>query len=273
MNSKSKALRALADQYVVSLAEQPILCDYWSRLSLVLKGSAARGNADRYSDIDFVFFSDEEVRTAIIDAHRAGGLTDRSDGVFLPLGNWVGHYHFESLAHLAGYFTEPDYPQAWEYSHAVPLHDPGDQFRSLIAERSAELLSDPLPAQKALYLDLQLTLDWLRHPLKRGDSVSVLLHGARLLQGLCRMAYLLDARPYPHDKWLFHYLTETRFGRAHRAELLAYSAGLTAPVPCHLELAEYPQYAKAESLIWWVGAAIKRAHGEVPWIGEWWKYV
>lgn len=273
MNAKSSALRTLADRYVEELSQNPLLRDHWPRLSLVLKGSTARGNADRYSDIDFVFFCDEDVRRAVIEAHRRQGLTERTDGVFLPLGNWVGHYHFESFDHLAGYFTERNYPQAWEYSAAIPLHDPGERFRLLIAENMAALLAEPLPAVRDQYLEMQLTLDWLRHPLKRADAVAVALHCADLLRGICRIAYLLDGKPFPHDKWLFHYIGGTRFGRKHRAAILAYSGLLSSPVPRHRELENYPQYVHAAILLSAVADFIRREYGIQPWLDEWWRYV
>lgn len=273
MNLKSQALQAQAYHYAEELSQSPLLRERWSHLSLVLKGSSARGNADRYSDIDLVFFSEEAVRSAIIADHHRHGLTDRTDGVFLPVGNWAGHYHFESFPHLESYFTQFNYPQAWEYSNALPLHDPHKRFQSLIAHRLPQMLADPLPALRDQYLDMQLTLDWLRHPLKRGDSVAVALHCARLLQGICRMAYLLDSQPFPHDKWLFHYTGETRFGRKHRAALLAYTALLSAPCPRHHELADYPQYTQAEALLAAIATSLRRTYGALPWLNQWWSYV
>lgn len=273
MNAKSRALRALANRYAEDLSSRAPLQHHWPDLSLVVKGSTARGNADRYSDIDFVFYCDEGVRSAIVSAYRDLGLTDRSDGVFLPLGDWDGHYHFETFAHLRDVFAQRDIPQAWEVGGAVALHDPGDRFRLLVKGLMDEMLADTLPLLRAAYLDLKLTLDWLRHPLKRADTVASALHAAKLLQGLCRIAYLLDGKPYPHDKWLFHYLTGTRFGRNHRPGLLAYAGLLGAPAHPGGELGDYPQYAEAAALTDQIAAAIRRDHGHQPWLDEWWRYV
>ena len=216
--ARSVELRALAGHYVAELPRHPVLAAYWDRISLVLKGSTARGNADHLSDLDFVFFAGEDDRRAIVDGYYRAGLTARRDGVFLPLGDWIGHYHFESFEHLAGHFTARHLPHVWEYRGALALHDPGGRFRRIMDLGLADLFRDPLPDVRSAYLDLQLTLDWLRHPLKRADAVATLLHCSRLIQGLCQISYLLDASPYPHDKWLFHYLDTTRFGRAHRCE-------------------------------------------------------
>ncbi|MBG9792013.1 hypothetical protein ABD76_05655 [Paenibacillus dendritiformis] len=41
-------------------------------------------------------------------------MITREDGVFLPIGDWAGHYHVETFAMLEGYLLENNYPQVWE---------------------------------------------------------------------------------------------------------------------------------------------------------------
>jgi hypothetical protein len=273
MTRCSHALRKLAEQHAAELSQHEVLSHVWPQLSLVLKGSVARGNADRYSDIDFVLFCDETVRHELIDGYRQHGLTQRSDGIFMPLGNWIGHYHVESFQQLTHYFAQQQYAQVWEYQHVIPLHDPGEQYACLVTAQSELLFTDALPAIKQQYLDLQLTLDWMMHPLQRGEHVTVSLHGLRILQGLCRLCYLLDHSCYPHDKWLFTYLGETRFGRAHKPALRDYHACLATPIRKGQDLFSYPQYAQAGTLIAQIGKSIKRQFGDQPWLGEWYLYV
>jgi predicted nucleotidyltransferase len=273
VKQRTAELLASAEQYRAELSEHPILSRYWSELSLVIKGSVARGNADRYSDIDFVFFCEAKPYSEVIRMYREHGLTQRDDGVFMRLGNWMGHYHFETMDKLESYFKKPDYAQAWEYQHVIVLHDLRDRFRKLVSSLSSDLLADPLPAIKREYLDIQLTLDWLRQPLRRGDSVAVALHSAKLLQGLCRIGYLLDGKCYPHDKWLFAYLSTTRFGRRNKSYIRDYAARIAESAPRHLELDNYPQYAGGAALVEKVAAFIRRRHGRLPWIAEWYLYV
>jgi hypothetical protein len=279
VSPRTTELRTLADHYMAELAQHPVLAAYWEQLALVLKGSVARGNADHLSDLDFVFFGEPAVVQAVIADYYRAGLTARQDGVFLPLGNWDGHYHFEPFDHLAAHFAARHFSHIWEYRGAIALHDPQGRFARIVYDGLAALFTDPVADARASYLDLQLTLDWLRHPLKRGDAVAVLLHCTRLIQGLCQASYLLDACPYPHDKWLFHYLPTTRFGQAHSTDILHYagtvaakSAGQLASQP-GLQLDEYPQYREGASLIALVADAIRAWYGGQPWLGEWYLYV
>lgn len=273
MKQKTTELLKLAESYRIELSEHPILSRYWTELSLIVKGSVARDNPDRYSDIDFVFFCSEKVYREVIRMYFDHGLTPRKDGVFLPLGDWVGHYNIETLDKLAAYFKQLNYPQVWEYQHVIVLQDPRDQFQKLVALLSADLLLDPLPAIMQEYLDIQLTLDWLRHPLKRGDSVAVVLHCAKLLQDLCRLCYLLDGMCYPHDKWLFAYISTTRFGRRNKSYIHNYATRIADNVPKHQELDNYSQYADGAALVEKVGAFIGKHYGKLPWIEEWYLYV
>ncbi|UVI30494.1 hypothetical protein [Paenibacillus spongiae] len=275
MNEHSKRLLSLAHDYSRELSQHEVIGEFWDRISLVLKGSVSRGNSDRYSDIDFVFFCSGQDLKRIQQTYRQLGLTDRTDGVFIPIGDWAGHYHFESYDILQGYFDRYDFPQVWEFQHAIPIHDPGHRFSQLLEQASGEFLRDPIPYVKDQYLDLQLTLDWMRHPLKRGDSISAHLHGAKIVQGVCRMAYLLDGKSYPHDKWVSAYLPATRFGARYGAEILAYlnAMPVSHSITPHRELAQYPCYAKAEELIHQAGAFIREHYGEHPWIEQWYKYV
>ena len=86
---------------------------------------------------------------------------------------------------------------------------------------------------------------------------------------------LLDARPYPPDKWLMHYVETTRDGQAHGQAIAAY-AGRVGEVNTLRQgqpYAEHPLYAEAAALIEEVGAAIARDHGPQPWLEKWWEYV
>jgi hypothetical protein len=277
MNQKSAFLMAQARAYVERLSQHAVLSQHWAGLSAVVKGSTARGNADRYSDIDLVLFCDEPVRKKIVRGYYSAGLINRKDGLFILFAEqqFEGHYHVESYQQLAGYFRERDFMHAWDYSLAVALHDPGARFAATIRQGNAALFADPVELVKRAYLDLQLDLDWMRHPLKRGDSIAALLHAAALLRGICRIAYLLDCRPYPPDKWLIYYLSSTAFGRRNKARIAAYAAECASvqALTRHLSLEEYALYRDADALIQDAGRAIARAHGAQPWIERWYEFV
>ncbi|PZM66427.1 nucleotidyltransferase domain-containing protein [Paenibacillus dendritiformis] len=274
MNDRSKELLKQAHVYAGELSKHPVLSRYWDKLSLVVKGSVSRGNCDEYSDIDFVFFCDEDVRGNIVSGYKEAGLITREDGVFLPIGDWAGHYHVETFAMLEGYFLGNNYPQVWEFQQAIPVHDSGSRFHDMIARLSASYLQNSMDAIKSKYLDLQLTLDWMRHPLKRGDIIATSLHCATIVRDLCQLSYLLDGKSYPHDKWLSAYLSTTRFGSMQEQRIGDYMRTIPNgdPITPHLELSEYPCYQQAWELIDQAVQFIRKAYGNYPWLDEWYLY-
>ncbi|MBG9737321.1 nucleotidyltransferase domain-containing protein [Paenibacillus alvei] len=274
MNDKSKELLQQAYRRAGELSKHPILSQYWNQLSLVVKGSVSRGNCDQYSDIDFVFFCDDNVRKAIINGYRAAQLSTREDGVFLPIGDWEGHYHFETFGMLNGYFQENNYPQVWEFQLAIPIHDPESRFKHTIAQQSEHFLAHPIEVIKRLYISLQLTLDWMRHPLKRGDAIATNLHCSKIVKELCQLSYILDGKSYPHDKWLSTFLSTTRLGKLLEKRIISYLSVIPvggAIIP-HLELNEYPCYQQAWEFINESVHFIREHYGDYPWMDEWYLY-
>ncbi|MHB9033487.1 MAG: nucleotidyltransferase domain-containing protein [Anaerolineae bacterium] len=273
MNKRSQALLRQARAKMAELAQHPVLSAHWADLSLVLKGSTSRGNADRYSDIDLVFYAPGPVKQAVVEDYYARGLTDRRDGIFIFFPN--GHYHIEPLEALAAYFSAPDYIRCWEVEHALALHDPGGQFAAVVAAGKGQLFTYPLEVVKRAYLDLQLDLDWMRMPLIRADAAGAFLHMATITRSLCRMAYLLDQQPYPPDKWAAHYLGTTRWGRANGRALQAYigASGAVNRLVLHQPFESNPLYLDAQRLINAVGRVIARDYGCQPWLERWYDYV
>jgi hypothetical protein len=273
MNSRSLALLADARAVMADLSHHAVLERYWPQLSLVLKGSTARGNTDEFSDIDLVFFSAEDVRQAVVAEYFARGLTSRQDGIFMFIPN--GHYHIESYDQLSGYFRAQDFVHAWDYAQAIPLHDAGEQYAAIVSSGLAALFANPLALIKRAYLDLQLDLDWMRMPIMRADGPATLLHSSKLLAGIARLAYLLEDRPYPPDKWLFFYLDSTTIGQRQQAAIEGYFR--LCPLTLKLERGQrfesHPLYAEAENLIVSLAEAIRQRFGDQPWLERWYDFV
>jgi hypothetical protein len=273
MNERSIELLDYARRTVEGLSQHRVLSLYWSELTVVVKGSTSRGNADAYSDIDLVIFCADETRRKIVAGYYENGFTERHDGIFMPIDN--GHYHLESVDQLRGYFTRQDFVHAWDYARAIPLHDPQGLYPGIIQAGLKTLFAEPLALVKRAYLDLQLDLDWMRMPITRADGPSTLLHASKLLAGVSRMAYLLDQQPYPADKWLFAFLGATAFGRQHEAAILRYFECCPAVLGLvRDESHEHnPLYRGAAGLIDLVSAAIREQYGEQAWLGRWYEYV
>ncbi|OAB43733.1 nucleotidyltransferase domain-containing protein [Paenibacillus glacialis] len=274
MNEHSKKLLQRAYFFAEQLSEHEILKEYWNELSLILKGSVARGNSDQYSDIDFVFFCNESVRLNIFNQFYNNGLSHRQDWVFIAIGDWEGHYHFESYNMLEEYYRSHSLTQIWEFQSAIPIHDPLDRFQLLFKDLSDRFLNNWTDDIREKYVDLFHTLDWMRHPLKRGDFISSNLHCSKFLQDICRISYLLDNKCYPHDKWVSTYLNTTRFGNLYRKSIESFvdSFPNSGNININLELENYSCYLRASELINHLGNFIKDNFENYPWIERWYEY-
>lgn len=239
----------------------------------MLKGSTARGNADRYSDIDLVFFTSSRTKQEIVSGYRRYGLCNRSDGIFMFFEN--GHYHVETYDQLKGYYLQRDFIHCWEFEHAIPLWDPEKRFGKAVAQGKRGLFRNPERLIRRAYLDLQLDLDWMRMPIVRADAIATFLHAAKITQGVCRIAYLLDGRSYPPDKWIARYLSTTRLGQRNASAIRRYVRSMPrlSKLQKHQPFAQNPLYEEADALIKGVAKFIKRHYGDHPWLVRWYEYV
>jgi len=140
-NENLHNLRNRARFYMGELNEHVVLKKYWHRLSLVLKGSTARGYSDRYSDIDFVLFTDAATKNDIVADYNAHGLSDRKDSIFLPLGDWEGHYNLDTYENLESQFAGRNMMAVWEYSNIMIMHDSGGRYEAAIKENTERLFA------------------------------------------------------------------------------------------------------------------------------------
>lgn len=257
------------------LSKHIVLEKYWDCLSLVLKGSVARMKADEYSDIDFVFYCDEGTREEIVTAYKKHGLSNRQDNIFQFLDQWEGHYHLETFEEFESYFDQSDFPQIWEFSTSKILHDPNHRLENLRKEKLELFEINVEGAIKNKYLETQLQLDWLRHPLIRGDEIASVLHSQQVIRNILQLAFLIEEKAYPHDKWIGQYLEETEFGKIYHAEIKDYvrnildETGLEKGKPLEC----YAQYTIPEKFLKDLGKEIQEKFGKRLWVEEWYFYV
>lgn len=273
-NIHERRLQAMARNYADSLSRHIVLRRFWDNLTLILKGSTARGYSDAYSDVDFVLFTDERTKEAIVDAYIREGLSERTDGVFLPLGDWDGHYNLDTYAHLRSAVEKGDVVSVWEYTHVQILHDPQGIYRRLLEEMLESFQSRLDSCIRQQYIDCQLQLDWMRQPLRRADAAAALLYGAAVWQSCCRLMYLLCGQAYPCDKWLFYYLEGLPLAESLKETVKGYAGAFAQleSLTADKELKDYRLYAHAQAMIDLLGSLLRDRYGDVPWIDEWYLY-
>ena len=110
---------------------------------------------------------------------------------------------------------------------------------------------------------------------KRGDEVSAVIHGGKILECICQLSYLLDQKPYPHAKWISFYLETTTFGKLKLSKDSKFSRDISSKkeLPKHLPLFFYSQYCDGKLLCNALAKKISELYGDQPWIKEWYNFV
>lgn len=266
-------LGQLVTTYFEALHHHSVLHRYWSALSLVLKGSYARGDADQYSDLDFVLVTDAPNFSAIVADYRAAGLSHREDGLFLPLGDWAGHYNLMTFNQLQAALTPGTTASLWEYTNVKILHDPHQRYARAKAQAMTDFQQELPNLLQQEYLTMRLQLDWLRQPLRRADRRAAVLYATSFWRAACRLILLLHETPFPPDKWLFRYLQKLDATPLITAALTYDETFTTLPtMPADLELADYPVYAAGLALTEQLITALQQRFPEAEWLDQWYLY-
>lgn len=272
---KHQALLEQAHRFCAELLAHPVLSRYRDEISIVLKGSTAHGYSDGYSDVDLVVFCHEAQLQAITDEYVQLGLSQRTDGVFLPLQDWAGHYNTDSYEKLAKACTQGRAYHLWEYSGSKPLHDPQGRFAAIVQAGVAHFRQALPTLIKASYLDCQLNLDWLRQPLRRADYGAAFLYTSSVYAAVCQTIFLLQEKPYPCDKWLPYYFSQLDIAEPLKGKVQALPqvfAQMQAAFSADLELMEYPVYREGLEIMEELKKMLKAQYGSLPWIEEWYLY-
>lgn len=262
-----------AEQFTEELLAHPVLKNYRQSISIVLKGSTAHGYSDRHSDIDLVIYCPDKTKEKITGEYVRLGLSQRTDGVFLPLHDWEGHYNLDCLERLSDPAAFSDCAFLWECFHLRLMHDPGKQAEKCIALQRDWFSKNLDQLIYQTYLEYQLQLDWLRQPLRRGDLGAAFLYASSIYRLACRLLFLLKEEPYPCDKWLPFYFSKLELPQKLKHAVENYPELLAQGqlVPGQ-ELAEYPLYRWGSEIIHDIQTLLQDRFGNQPWIEEWYLY-
>lgn len=270
-----KALLQQADQFCAELLAHPVLSGYRDEIAIILKGSTAHGYSDRYSDVDLVVFCYEVKKQEITEAYVRQGLSQRTDGVFLPLDDWAGHYNTDSYEKLAQTCNQSSAEYLWEYSESKILHDSQGVFAATV-KAGFENFQQRLPAlTKAKYLECQLYLDWLRQPLRRADYGASLLYISAVYSAVCQTLFLLQEKPYPCSKWLPYYFSQLNIADSLKQKVQSLPflfAQMQKDFSADLDLIEYPVYRQGAEVMEEIKKLLKEKYGNLQWMDEWYLY-
>jgi hypothetical protein len=271
----NEIMRKNAEGAREELRSHPVMGRFWDRITLILKGSTARGYTDIYSDVDFVIFTDSLTKTEIIQAYNDAKIQQRSDGIFQPLYSCPGHYNLDLYDELRRRFREYNMEQIFEYSNIVIMHSPDNNYSDILSEGMSRLFDDKDGLVQRKYFDLCLYDNWMRQPLLRADKNAALLLCSSVLRCACHLFFLLADKPYPFDKWLFFYFRELDIPKEIKDKIMDYhrvTSFINGLEPGH-DLMEYPQYSQSQEILTHIRGILKEYYGDEPWIDQWYAFV
>lgn len=254
------------------LLSHEVLSNYQDKISIIMKGSTARRCADIISDTDIVIFTDAITYNQIVEDYHRLGMSPNDNGIFL--GMPYGHYNLDKYSTIEKYITEKNIPQIWEYSTIDILHDPKNTFKDLTFNIASDLFkneADTIALIQRYYLDMRLKADWMQQPLKRSDYFAAFLHYASFIRLVSQICYLIDKKPYPHDKWIGYYLSTTSLGSKIKETMEDYicKASANRNIEPMKTLPEYFQYSEGINIIESVKTEIRNKYSDFPWLEQW----
>ena len=188
------------------LAEHAALAPCRAACSIALHGSLMLGLDDPFADYDlWLLLGDEEL--AALDA--------RSPTRFFGfrLDGREGHLIAISLSDFSNRIARCDMDTLFQLRRAAIVTDPD----GTLAEQQRIALS-PMPESvrktfaKYHYIEMRRDHRACDNPMERHDAVAVLLSLPKTMAHALRAAMILDAEPYPYDKWLYHTARHTPTG-------------------------------------------------------------
>jgi hypothetical protein len=212
------------------IADHEVLCDIDAVPAVVFHGSMATGDGDRLSDLDVWLLYPDEV--AAVVAERAGTtfFSFVCDGV-------EGHMNSEPVGAFHQRLQSCDMDLIYQLRRCAILSDSNDMAESLVAQARQ-------PMRRAVrnafffyhYVEMRGDHRACDNPLERGDSIAMLHLLPKVTGHALRAALILDAEPYPYDKWIAKAAGEKPVGRivlagVERIMEMVSSGGLLQPGP------------------------------------------
>ena len=197
---------------------------HWAESAVVILGSAVRGMADEFSDIDINVYVPEgsywEVYERYREAVEAGRVEiwnptafQYREFPFVVIPGVSGHYRVHTFEEPEALAADYDDVTMWIHQGGETLHDPSGRYcrlRDACVGYPEEVWREKV---RFHFLEAGAGGDGAGNPLRRNDRPGVVLTMTDCLKHLLRLCCLLDRRPFPYDKWLYREALETTAGR------------------------------------------------------------
>ena len=202
------------------LENHPVLRRFYGNAGIVLHGSTTLGIDDSFSDLD-VWILMEESDLARLDAISETRFFDRNrtEEINRPLtpkfklDGKIFHLNAESIEDFSNRIKKCDIPLIFELRNAACILDNLGTTEHLIAHARKPMREDvSLAFFFHHYVEMRGYHRDCDNPMERGDPLAVLFSLSVVLTHAHRAAMILDAEPYPYQKWLHYAAIRTPTG-------------------------------------------------------------
>jgi len=190
------------------LDAHPVLARFYRAASVVLYGSTTAGVDDEFSDLD-VWLLMPDAEFALLD-----GLSETRFFEFAIDGK-PGHITAYSAERFSQRVHQCEMDLIYHLRSAEVITDPAGVGGELIRTARTPMRRE---VSKAFffyhYVEMRSEHRACDNPMERSDPAALLLTLPKVIAHSLRAALVLDAEPYPYDKWLHRVALRTPTGRS-----------------------------------------------------------
>ena len=250
------------------LGKHPILSEYGGRASTILYGSTTMGIDDASSDLDV---------WCLIPAEDLAALDARCPSHFFEfeLDGKRGHITVHAMDTFSARLDRCHMDTVFHLRRCEVITAPSDAMAQLVREARTPMRRQVSHAFFFYhYVEMRGEHPACTNAIERRMPLPLLLTVPKMLAHALRATMVLEAQPYPSDKWLYHYAQRTRTGRLLAPSVEKILDHLSAdhlrfsgprsdhPIDCELHVIRRIMIDSA------------RTHGyNEPWLTEWYHYM
>jgi predicted nucleotidyltransferase len=197
---------------------------HWKRSAVVVTGSTARGAVDEFADLDVNVYVPEASFDPLYADYQKAADDERVQVMnpkaflyhefpFVPMAGLHGHYRVYLFEDLERKIALHDDIAMWVHQTGIVVHDPSARYTTI--QRAASAYPEDVWRERIRfhYLEAVLSAGAASNPLRRNDLNAVTLTMTDCVAHVLRLCCLLDRKPFPYDKWLYHEALQTQGGR------------------------------------------------------------
>ena len=261
----TERLRRFVPQF---LASHESLAPLRGSATVLLYGSTTMGVDDPFSDLDMWLLLPVAALAELDRASRTRFFEIKLDGK-------AGHLSAEATPEFAQRLERCDMDLIYQLRKASVIQDGQHAAPGLI--RAARRPMRPQVSRALFffhYVEMRSEHRACDNPIARGDPAALLLSLPKVVAHALRAAMVLDAQPYPYDKWLCRAAAETPTGRSLAPHVDALLDSLAADALRQTgSVADHPVTTELMAVRQKLVQAARAKGWDEPWLAAWWLFM